>query len=72
MEIIINILLIVAAIGLLAIAATAVYLILQKRSVEQYAVGRADELVAESLGEPVSRETVTHLRSEESELKEAA
>ena len=72
MEIIINILLIVAAVGLLGIAATAVYLILQKRSIEQYAAGRADELVAESLGEPLPEKTVTRLRADEDELREAA
>jgi flagellar basal body-associated protein FliL len=64
-----TVLLIVAVVVLLALVGGAVYLILQKRSIEATAVERADELIAASLAEIGIEATVTDLRSDDSELE---
>lgn len=69
-----TVLIIVAVIVLLALVGGAVFLILQKRSIEANAAERADELVAASLAEIGMDASVVNLRTDDSEpeLREAA
>lgn len=59
-----TVLIIVAAVVLVALVAAAVFLFLQKRSIEQSAVERADELVAAALHQPSTGNSVATLNVE--------
>lgn len=59
-----TVLIIVAAVVLVALVAAAVFLFLQKRSIEQSAVERADELVAAALNQPSTGNSVATLNVE--------
>lgn len=67
------ILIIVAAVVILALAGAVVVLIRQKRSIEQSAADRADQLVAESMRRTLSVHTnVDDEESADSDQREAA
>lgn len=63
------VLLVVAAVVLLALVGTAVFLILQKRSIERLAVERADELVSEAAGGDAPSKNVSEIRHDDPEIK---
>lgn len=70
-----TILLILAAVLLAALVGVVIFLILQKRSIEQSAIQRADELIAESMGGDTPLEAPTEIRPKKNtdlDLREAA
>jgi hypothetical protein len=74
MDVITTVLLFLAAFIVLALVGAAVFLIVQKRNIERFAIERADELIAENAETKNGRGTVSKIKEDdlEAEISKAA